>query len=167
MKSPKVNYKIKRENFEKPLDITIDLSEIEKVGLEQYLKNEKLLDEHYSYEVLSRFIPQKKTFNNNTEHNKGNYKKVDRKEIPFRVELHSVEYYRINEGFPRYVDVFAPTPGKAIMIAQNKVGFTTFPQGWNDMVTQSGERVPIPDFGKYELGDEKNVYKQKMKSYNH
>lgn len=79
MKNTKVSYKIKRENFENSLDITVDLSEIEKFGLEHYLKREKLLDEHYSFEVLSRFIvlPQKKTFKgqNNFDNKLDNKKK--------------------------------------------------------------------------------------------
>ncbi len=168
MKNPKVNYKIKRENFQNHLDITVEITEIEKLGLKNYLINEKLIHDNDNFEILNRFVvlpSLKRVITKNPQEDvtkfikKKSYSSYENNiNKKFRVNLHSVEFYA-QGNYPKYVDIETTTRGKAIMIAQNKVGLTEFPEGWNNMRVENGDIVE--NFGIYSLGDENNVYKKR------
>ncbi len=174
MKNPKVNYKIKRENYPTPIDITVDLTEIEKLGLEEYLFQSGIIDDRSSFEILNRFIvlPPKKdftkkeltsSFESRPYFRKNSYNKKE--DSRFRVKIHSVEYFN-NSNYPCYIDLTAPTRGKAIIHAMNKLGFVdNFPDGWRNMEVIDGNN--LSDYGIHQMGDENNIYKQRQNSSYH
>lgn len=167
MKNPRVSYRIKRDGYEQQIEIQIDLIDIEKLGLLNYLLEHSIIDAVDTYSVVSRFVllPTKEKENkkiNLKQKNTGDtiLSKVGPKE--FRVHLHSNDYFQKNaDKFPKYVDVVALTKGKALMQAMNKVGITDFPDNWNSIKTEPF--MTVKDFGKYSMGDENNIYLKKVR----
>lgn len=117
----KISYRIKLEPDASPVEIAVDIKDIENGGLQKYLMRSGLINQEQYYEVMTRrFITsQKKVFH----------------ELPsksFKVNLHSVDYFK-NNNFPQFVEVKAPTKGVAMMTAMNQVGLRQFPDGWRGM----------------------------------
>jgi len=171
MKNPKVVYKIQRQNFDNPLEITLNIEDVESHGLSDYLYQNGLIETmNDHFEVLSRFVvlPQKekdnkKSFVKNFD-NKSNKKPEQFPLREFRVHLHSNDFFASQSNIPEYVDVKAQTKGRAIMKAMNKVGYTEFPKGWNDIQAVPGHQVS--DWGVYTLDDSNNAYlKSKTSNY--
>ena len=154
MKSQKISYKIQRQGFEKILEITVDIVEIESHGLQDYLYQNGLIDNDNNYTVLSRFI----IISPKEEKSKKNYQQRPShpKYFKYRVDLHSNEYFKNETDVQRYVDVVASTKGKALMIAMNKVGFRKFPENWGNMEVLIEKQ--IEDFGIYSLDDTRNTF---------
>lgn len=175
MKTPKVVYKIQRQNFENPLEITLNIEDVESRGLTDYLYQNGLidsLDDHF--EVLNRFVvlppkETKKPFAKNFDGRSGKkfngeFKKQDLFPLrEFRVHLYSNEYFASRSDIPEYVDVKASTKGRAIMIAMNKVGYTDFPENWGNIQAVPGHQ--ISDWGTYVLDDSNNAYLKKNQNY--
>lgn len=174
MKIVKVNYRIKRSNFGSPLEIKVDMRDLERDGLGYYLEVNGIINQGDEFEVLNRFfdfIPEKKDQDKNLRNNKqsSNFKRPFIKSdenveiLEWRVDLYSVPFFLDQSNlYPRYVDVKAKTIGKAILIAMNKVGlFGTFPEGWKNISVIAGDN--ISDFGMYELGNENNPFIQQFK----
>lgn len=174
MKIVKVNYRIKRPNFNSPLEIKVDMRDLELGGLGYYLETNGIINQGDEFQVLNRFfdfIPEKKDQDKNLKNDKhsGSFKKPFIKSdenvevLEWRVDLYSIPFF-FNESasYPRYVDVKAKTIGKAILIAMNKVGlYGTFPEGWKNILVLPGDH--ISDFGMYELGNENNPFIQQFK----
>lgn len=167
MKNPRVSYRIKRDGYEQQIEIQIDLIDIEKLGLLNYLLEHSIIDAVDTYSVVSRFVllptkeKENKKINLKQKNTPGNTLfNLEPKE--FRVHLHSIDYFQNNaDKFPKYVDVISKTKGKALMQAMNKVGLTNFPENWNSIEIEPFKSVT--DFGKYLMGDENNVYLKRVR----
>lgn len=157
----KIYYKIKKNSVDEPFSLSIDIREIEQSGLRSFLYSNGNIEKNEEFEILDRKFQTTKTFkpyqksdqqNNGYQKYKGKtfQKHEPMTERQFRVNLHSVPFFREKPTvYPKYIDLFAVTKGKAMMTAMNRVGLTTFPDGWRGMEAIEGERVT--DFGQYAI----------------
>jgi len=167
MKDQKVSYKIKRPNYEKELEITISIQEIEKSGLVDYLYHNGLIGENDSIQVINRFIipvrEEKKDIKSNFKNYRGRFDYGSSNFEPknFRVHLYSIDFFKNDSKYPKFVDVVATTKGKSLMKAMNKVGLTEFPINWTSLEVIVND--DIENFGQYILDDENNPFIKKIK----